>query len=627
MTISDTTVHSSDNELLAQRQKNMVRALFDGSAGLNLWFKGELQLDKGNKAKLGAREGYALEHEGKRVGIFYHASPKNGDLALHVEFIADHKLKRADGKRICTYHKGEQLDLVDLAVRWHEVDIDDFVLNKNVWETEQFAQYAEAAEQKRRADRADSTALLEVINGGKKSPKSVTYTQAISSPLWQSRPWLTRVNELSRQRALNPFAVLMTMLGHVALRVRPEVIVSDPSDVSLNTFIMLLGRPGSGKGEITKLCKKLVKYTDSPAGARDFGRVDYTLGAESVTRPELLELTGWSGQGMSRTFTWLGKGEAPDNWAPPHALFTESEVANLIANGRTQSASQIPVMNKVFMGELNGSANADKSNRYQATAHSFRAVVIIEAQPEAVAPLFTDQGGDATGFTARLLVAPPRLATKAEIAKARAMRQAGELVRENDPAPVIEIDPRLCEDLAPNSDGLKAFPTAPDLLALIEDQLEDLYAVDTEVDDPTAGHTILIRRKAATLLAIASGEHVVTMEHWDMAGYLVDHSRDVVSKWRADNEERLREKAVISKVRALQEDEEAENREYDIKVDACINYVLTRKSVPMSDLTRNGPLQKKWRSSLDSIVEDMVASGKVEKKEVRTNHYRLEAKI
>lgn len=626
MTISDTPVHSSDNELLAQRQKNMACALF-GGAGLNLWFKGELQLDKGSKAKLGSREGYALKHEGKKVGILYHAAPKNGDLALHVEFVADHKLKRSDGKRTCTYHKGEQLDLVDLAVRWHEVDLYDFVLNKDVWATPEFAQYAEAADHKRRADRANSTALLEVINGGKKSPKSVTYTQAITSPLWQSRPWLTRVNDLSIQRSLNPFAVLMTMLGHVALRVRPEVIVSDPSDVSLNTFIMLLGRPGSGKGEITKLCKKLVKFADSPSGSKDFGRVDYTLGAESVTRPELLELTGWSGQGMSRTFTWLGKGEAPDHWQPPHALFTESEVANLIANGRTQSASQIPVMNKVFMGELNGSANADKSNRYQATAHSFRAVVIIEAQPEAVAPLFTDQGGDATGFTARLLVAPPRLATKAEIAKARKMRQAGELVRENDPAPVIEVDPRLCEDLAPNSDGLKAFPTAPDLLALIEDQLEDLYAVDTEVDDPTAGHTILIRRKAATLLAIASGEHVVTMEHWDMAGYLVDHSRDVVSKWRADNEERLREKAVIGKVHALQQDEEAENREYDIKVDACINYVLQHGSVAMSDLKRNGPLNRKWRASLDSIVEDMVDSGKVEKQEVRANQYRLVAKI
>ncbi|WP_211439291.1 hypothetical protein [Corynebacterium glutamicum] len=70
---------------------------------------------------------------------------------------------------------------------------------------------------------------------------------------------------------------------------------------------------------------------------------------------------------------------------------------------------------------------------------------------------------------------------------------------------------------------------------------------------------------------------------------------------------------------------DAERREYDQKVESCTNYVLKHGSIPMSDLVRNGPLRRKWRDSYESIVEDMVATGKVEKQEIKAGQFRLVA--
>lgn len=68
-----------------------------------------------------------------------------------------------------------------------------------------------------------------------------------------------------------------------------------------------------------------------------------------------------------------------------------------------------------------------------------------------------------------------------------------------------------------------------------------------------------------------------------------------------------------------------ERREYDLMVEECIDYVRPRGSIPMSDLVRTGPLQGKWRDSYESIVEDMVATGKVEKQEIKAGQFRLVA--
>ncbi|QRV71389.1 bifunctional DNA primase / polymerase [Corynebacterium phage CL31] len=616
MTISDTTVHSSDNELreeIENRAKFNEYFMMDTDLLKVFWEDGfnctlkRLKDGTVHAVKLGTHELVAT------------VSPKGSV----VEFKETTSIpKRNDPKKKTTFWAPTDADMVEdldmaavCAQVFNKPDINAYIkrFNKDV-------------EDRRKLERIAIEASLRLKKTDRKKPSTKVnknaFQDAISSPLWQTRPWLSELNNISISARLNPYALLITVLGHVCLRVRPEIIMADPSDVSLNLFIMLLGKPGAGKGMTSKLAKKLVKFEGRENGAVDYIVHDYT-DTQARNYPELVEETGWSGQGMARTFTWMRRAEQPDAWTPPHALFTESEVRNLTANASTRSSSQIPVMNKAFMGEMLGSANAEKANRYRVPAHTYRMAAIIEAQPDAVGALFDEHGGDDTGFTARLLVASPNIATRADIARVKEMQLEGAFPRVVDPSAIVEVPAQLCRDVKPNTHGLKPFPTDSAVMQLMEDALDDLAAVDGTNEDPTAGHIILIRRKVATLLAIASGDPAVTLEHWDMAGYVVKHSQDTLKAWREANKDKHREAGVAAKVNALQDEDEAAERDFQMKVDQCTNWVLSRGGCGLSELKRKGPIQGKWRTMTDTIIDAVVDTGKIARKEVKAGQYRL----
>lgn len=408
------------------------------------------------------------------------------------------------------------------------------------------------------------------------------------SELWGATEWLKAVKRWAWVRHVDPYAVLLVVLSEVALRVPPHIVMSNPSDVSLNLITMNMAPPSGGKGVATSTGRKLVHKP-------------FANGCAAV---EIQERTGFSGQGLGRAYTYTGRVEQPDNWTAPHIRFVESEVKNLISLSSSSTSTQIPVLNKFYMGAEMGATNSGSGNSWSVEAHTYRGVLHIEAQDDVVGPLLT---GDvrSSGFSSRLIVARPQLTVDGRKEWKR-QRDNGVFDTNDIERPAVSVDLRKIPATVDSAGkGLVSFPTDPAVIRCIEDA-----SLCLQDGDNTAAHEGLRRRKVATLMAIASGEWELTPQWWHLAGYVMDNHRAVLDQWHKDQATARHDQRVKAAARELavrqQATEELLNEQVD-KVVAWVGDNVDADGVKWAEVHRRGP-SRRWDKDTREKVRDILES-------------------
>lgn len=346
--------------------------------------------------------------------------------------------------------------------------------------------------------------------------------------LWCAEPWLERVRDTARLLGVNRYALLIAILSEVSLQVPPSYVMDNPRPVSLNMFVLLVGNPGGGKG-VT------LDHAQTAVGRRSGNQF-----AAGIEPPRTVK--GFTGEGAARAFEVArpdGDDDSPGDRpaAPsgrPLALrFREDEVSGLTAKAGDSRSTHYAVLNAAFMGEDLGATLADSRRSFYVPAQSYRMCLQVAGQPSTVGDLFTGQA-EGSGFTARLLVADMRI--DADDVDAVDPGQV-----DTSTATVVVSTAGIGYDDMPG--GLKAIRTDPAIVAELNRArvMRNVKGADSADED---GHAGLLRRKVATLLAIASGAETVDYRYWRLAGFVVDNSRHTVAQWRVDTEKNAHAAAV-----------------------------------------------------------------------------------
>lgn len=402
------------------------------------------------------------------------------------------------------------------------------------------------------------------------------------------------VRRVAMGRRLNPYALGFAVLQELSLYVPANVVVSYPTDVSLNTSSLVLGKSSSGKSTVYKVARAMVSPTQP-------GNV---LVAQ-------VDKTSWGGAGYGRM--WAdNEGEEidPAELTPATAnlysqRFIQDEVKGLVAEVLKPTSTVIPSMTRADMGEALGAANSDRKNRWFVPAHTYRGVNMVAGQTSVARPMFT---GDMlqSGGTARFMVFHAGF-TAAEKAERRRMIDSGELDEQVQVLPSIKRPAHL--DTVDNPvTGLAEYATAPEVFALMERLADDVDTEERDDDDDAdlaVAHDVLKQRKVATLLAIACGGGPVNLHWWTMAGFIMDAARaDLREIVRLSNVRLAREAAGAQRAK-LEASTNASGDVYNQRLEAVVEFLkakATGDGCKWSEVTRNGPARR-YRDDHDTLVK------------------------
>ncbi|QRY53382.1 bifunctional DNA primase/polymerase [Mycolicibacterium septicum] len=402
---------------------------------------------------------------------------------------------------------------------------------------------------------------------------------------WTSRPVLQHIRQYARARGAGPWGALGSTLAR-AIAVIPPRITLPPTvggRMSLNLIVALVGPSGLGKNASDSVAKEAIRF--KYAGVLK-------------TPPELPIGTG---EGIARTFQPPVKRKDEDEDAEPliEAIFTAAEIDTLSVLSNRQGATLDGELRKLYSGETLGFTNSSKETRTKVQAHSYRACLIVGAQPLRCATLLDASDGGTPQRFLWLKVDDPN-APEVDLLPPT-------------PGPLtIEIPEQGDEYLA---DADLKIPEA----VRIEILRHRRAMLRGESVDPFHGHRLLSRLKVAAALMVLDSNTpgrergTVTAEDWDLAGTVMDMSDLVRAGVQQEAQERARsinrnramaaaERAVIQAERL---DQSAEER--------CKRAILSK-------LAREGSLKgpalrrackASIRDSFDSALEALMTSGDV----------------
>ena len=307
---------------------------------------------------------------------------------------------------------------------------------------------------------------------------------------WGARPILDHLRTFARARMTSPWAVLGCTLARVATAV-PYTVTLPPivgSHASLNFFVGIVGRSGSGKGAAESTAED----------ALDVG--------------DLLLAGVGSGEGIAHQYRKRTK-DGLEWLDPTHArLFSVPEIDTLTALDQRRGSTVLPELRKAWAGERLGFAYADPTKRLDLPRHNYRLALVVGIQPGRAGALLDDTDG---GTPQRFLWVP---ATD-PAAPDRLPRQ---------PLPLTWQPPSL-----PTPDlhsGLRVLEVCDEAAQFIRaNRRADLRGEAQAID----AHAVLARLKVAALLALLDGRTDVAPDDWHLAGLIDAKSRHTRSEVRA----------------------------------------------------------------------------------------------
>lgn len=401
--------------------------------------------------------------------------------------------------------------------------------------------------------------------------------------LWAASETLQHIHDAAVARNRSPMAVLAACLALASTALGPHY--SLPAVVgsrgSLNLFTVLVGRPASGKSTSWAIAQELLP------GA--------------VGNPAVMPIVaGGTGQGMMQAY--LGDKADETGFLPQErksAFFYIDEFASMRAAAEQDGSTLLSTLRSMAMGEFVGSQNASHERRRRLLARTYRAGMVIGAQPAAVGALLTRDEFD-MGTPQRLLWVQVR---KPNVPPAERPAWPGPLDWH-----LPNVDMLLGDLLAPQEVEF-TYPKALVEYVQAQDLLEDVQPVDE--------HGTVLRLKVAAALAILHGRYdELTAWDWQMAGIIAAHSRSTMEWCMAETGQRAREDGLHRAERRAEQEVVVHTRLVEAKVqraaDAVVRRLASKGGTLAAARVRSGINAHK--EFFEEAVEHLVASGRIEVK-------------
>jgi len=314
---------------------------------------------------------------------------------------------------------------------------------------------------------------------------------------WSARPEIAHIAAYAHARMCSRWAVLGVVLARITCTVPPNVVLPPivGSDASLNLFVAVVGRSGSGKSASMEAAAAAVAAEGFPT---------VPLG---------------SGEGISRSFAYKRMKDRELIWVERSVLFTATEIDALAAVSGRQGATVGPQMREMFNGGELGFGYAAPEKRVILPGHSYRASVVVGVQPGRAGALLDDEAG---GTPQRFLWMPGTDATIPRYPEQAPDRFTPPRLRWPTPLQPIRVGGNEQEDDSPaeskgigRREELWVDPIAVDAI------LGAAHARATGTGEALDGHALLVRLKVAAALAILAGNKMVREDDWALAGIVM----------------------------------------------------------------------------------------------------------
>lgn len=406
-------------------------------------------------------------------------------------------------------------------------------------------------------------------------PKSAGPEPEDEDEFWKARPVLDHVRTFARARMASPWAVFGVVLARVSCAV-PYTVVLPPivgGEASLNTFVGIVGRSGSGKGAAEAT-------------------------AEDAVHVGGITLAGvGSGEGLAHQYRVRTKGGLEWVDTSHSRLFSVQEVDTLTALDQRRGATVMPELRKAWAGEALGFGYADPTKRLDMPRHSYRLALVVGIQPGRAEGILGDVDG---GTPQRFLWMPATDPGAPDITPAAPAPWAWSLPTLPPPSPFS---------------GLRVMEVCDEAKEFITTNRRMSLRGGTEAED---AHAVLCRLKVAAVLAVLDGRFDVNNEDWWLAGVVALKSRMTREEVSAAVAEKI---ATANRARGKAEGERAviasaviEKKSIARVSQRLVNYLeATGEWVSHSELRKRA--NSRDRPWVDAAMEAAVLTGQIEEEE------------
>lgn len=297
---------------------------------------------------------------------------------------------------------------------------------------------------------------------------------------WQARDILQHLHTYARARLVAPWAVLGNTLTRVIASVPPSIalppIVGGPA--SLNLFVAVVGRSGSGKGAAEAVSRE----------ALDVG-------------PLTIRNTG-SGEGALHAYVKRLRDGSLDQHTKS-VLFSISEIDSLGAVGARQGATIMSLLRQGWSGEQLGYTYADAQKNLIVEAHGYRMCLVAGVQPGRAGTLLDDaDGGTPQRFAWFLGIDPGAPDHVPDAPEPRQLFQ-------RDPIEIRHVNGLLYVDVCQQARD-----------TIVSERRKNLRGDGEALD----GHVLLTRLKVAAALGFMDRRRSIDDEDWELSGVIMQMS-------------------------------------------------------------------------------------------------------
>lgn len=393
---------------------------------------------------------------------------------------------------------------------------------------------------------------------------------------WESRELLAHLHTYARARSVAPWATLGNALARVIASTHPSIVLPPivGGYASLNLFVGVVGRSGTGKGAAESVAKEAI----------DVGTCGELVGDRGAIQ---VRNTG-SGEGAVHAYMKRTKEGLEQHTTS--VLFSIPEIDSLGAVGARQGATIMSLLRSGWSGEQLGFQYADPAKNLLVPAHHYRMCLVAGIQPGRAGTLLDDADG---GTPQRFLWLPAIDPEAPEILPAAPEPKT---LHQHQP---ITVGPA----------GVVAMDVCHTARTTIVTERRKAVRGEGEALD---GHSLLTRLKTAAALALMDKRRNISEEDWQLSGVIAAMSDATRSRVIAHRQDELRK---ISMGRALAE---AERQIFvgDTMAERAVARVargLLRKIE--NDALTHSDARKTLRSAdrvyYDEAVEHLVKAGQI----------------
>lgn len=293
---------------------------------------------------------------------------------------------------------------------------------------------------------------------------------------WSAREDLQTIYNYSLAHLVSPYAVLGRLFCYLVCSVPPNVTL--PNDSSLNLWVGIVGKSGTGKGRSKRVAHRAIN-----------GLAD------------VYEIGPGSGQGVAHLYADNSK-EFGMRMIRDTAIYAAEEVDSLMGQAKQVGNTTLAELRKAWCGEGLGVQNATVERTLRVPDQSYRLAVMVGVQPGRAKPLLDETAG---GTPQRILWVPavyphPPLSKKPE-----------------EPAPLewAGIDPDVRE-VTIASEVVK------------ETIMTTLWVNSRGEGKEEEAHDSLQMVKLAGAFALLEGRAAITDSDWTLATHLLAKSHETL---------------------------------------------------------------------------------------------------